>query len=142
MADGFALAEFVEVGLDVVQGGRRSTRGGSGGDRLGWLGVCGVVGVVLQGEEFDAVAGGEDEAFADAGLVEEGAGGVGETGGGDGEALADLDGRGVVVDAEEDETSLSRCGLGLAHGAVNLWTAENWLAAQTARTTRKTKLER
>ena len=58
--------------------------------------------------------------------------------GGDGEALADLDGRGVVVDAEEDETSLCR----LAHGAVNLWTAENWLAAQTARTTRKTKLER
>ncbi len=59
--------------------------------------------------------------------MEEGAGGVGEARGGDGEALANLDGRGVVVDAEEDE----------AHGAVNLWTAENWLAAQTARTTRE-----
>ena len=35
----------------------------------------------------------------------EGAGGVGEAGGGDGEALAYLDGRGVVVDAEEDEAS-------------------------------------
>ena len=67
-------------------------------------GVCGVAGVVLQGEEFDAVAGGEDEAFADAGLMEQGAGGVGEAVSGDGEALADLDGRGVVVDAEEDET--------------------------------------
>jgi hypothetical protein len=32
--------------------------------------------------------------------------------------------------------------LELAHGAVNLWTAENWLAAQTARTIKKTKLER
>ena len=70
--------------------------------------------------------------------MEEGAGGFGEPGGGDGEALANLDGRGVVVDAEEDETSLG-CR---AHGAVNLWTEENWLAAQTARTTRKTKLER
>jgi hypothetical protein len=37
-----------------------------------------------------------------------------------------------VVDAKEDQV----------HGVVNLWTAENWLAAQTARTTRKTKLER
>jgi hypothetical protein len=55
-----------------------------------------------------------------------------------------------VVDAEENETSLGGCwlglelgsGLGLVHGAVNLWTAENWLAAQTARTRKKTKLER
>jgi hypothetical protein len=33
----------------------------------------GVGGVVLDGEELDAVAGGEDECFADAGLVGEGA---------------------------------------------------------------------
>ena len=66
--------------------------------------------------------------------MEEGTGRVGEAAGRDGEALADLDGRGVVVDAEEDEIR--------AHGVVNLWTAENWLAAQTARTTMKTKLER
>jgi hypothetical protein len=66
----------------------------------------GFAGVVLQGEKFDAVAGGEDEAFADAGLVEEGAGGIGESRGGDREALAYLDGRGVVVDAEEDKKSL------------------------------------
>ena len=139
MADGFALAEFVEVGLDVV--GRDAEVLVEEAEEVGFglgLGVCGFAGVVLQGEKLDAVAGGEDEAFADAGLMEEGAGGVGEAGGGDGEALADLDGRGVVVDAEEDEASLCR----LAHGALNLWTAENWFAAQTARTTKKTKLER
>ena len=42
------------------------------------LSVCGFAGVVLQSEELNAVTGGEDEAFADAGLMEEGAGGVGE----------------------------------------------------------------
>ena len=86
--------------------------------------------------------------------MEEGASGVGETGGGDGETLANLDGRGVVVDAEQDEAAVGGCGGGLGsglklglefgpvHGALNLWTAENWLAAQTARTMKKTKLER
>jgi len=142
VADGFALAEFVKVGLDVAgwDGEVLVEEAEEVGFGLG-LDAGGFAGVVLQGEEFDAVAGGEDEAFADAGLVEEGAGGVGEAGGGDGEALADLDGRGVVVDAEEDETSLGLRGLGLepglefvwglglefgwAHGALNLWTAEN-----------------
>ena len=84
------------------------------------------------GDDFYAVAGGEDKPFADAGLVEEGARRVGKATGRNGEALAHFDGRGVVVDAEEDEV----------HGVVNLWTTENWLAAHTARTTRKTKLER
>jgi hypothetical protein len=38
---------------------------------------------------------------------------------------------------------LGRLVLGrLAHGMENLCTAENWFAAQTKRTTRKTKLER
>ena len=137
MADGFAIAVLVEVGLDVV--GRNGEVLVEEAEEIGFglrlLGLC----VVLECEELDAVAGGEDEALADAGLVEEGAGGVGEAGGGDGEALANLDGRGVVIDAEEDEASLRRRW---AHGAVNLWTAENWLAAQTARTTKKTKLER
>ena len=95
---------------------------------------------VLEGEEFDAIAGGEDETFADARLMEESARGVGEAFGRDGEAFANLDGRGVVVDAEEDEAA--RSGVVCGHGAVNLWTAENWFAAQTASTTRKTKLER
>ncbi len=69
-----------------------------GGDAGGLI----VEGRFLDGEELDAVAGGEDEGFANAGLVGEGAGGIGEAGGGDGEALAHVEGRGVVVDAEED----------------------------------------
>ena len=139
MADGFAVVVLVEVGLDVGGGDGEVFVEEAEEVGLGLrLGVGGFADVVLQGEEFDAVAGGEDEAFADAGLVEEGAGGVGQTGGRDGEALANLDGRGVVIDAEQDETPLGD----RAHGAVNLWTAENWLAAQTARTMKKTKLER
>lgn len=144
VADGFAVAVFVEVGLDVVWRNREVFV--EEAEKIGFGLRLRCFGVVLQGEEFDAVAGGEDEAFADAGLVEEGAGGVGEAAGGDGEALANLDGRGVVVDAEEDQASLWGCGLGLelgsVHGAVNLWTAESWFAAQTARTMKKTKLER
>jgi hypothetical protein len=143
VADGFAVAVLVEMRLNVAGRDGEVFVKEAEEVRLG-LGRCvrGFAGVVLQSEEFDTVAGGEDEAFADAGLVKEGAGGVGEAGRGDGEALANLDGRGVVVDAEEDETSLRVCGLGLVHGAVNLWTAENWFAAQTARTMKKTKLER
>ena len=98
MADGFALLEFVDVRLDVVRGDGKVLM--EEAKEIGFgLGLGGFV-VVLQGEEFDAVTGGEDKPFADSGLMEEGAGGVGETGGGDGEALADLDGRGDVVNAE------------------------------------------
>ena len=141
VADGFAVAVLVKMGLDVI--GWDGEVFVEEAEEVGFsLRVWRFAGVVLEGEEFDTIAGGEDEAFADTGLMEEGAGGVGEPGGGDGEALANLDGRGVVVDAEEDETSVGGRGLGLAHGAVNLWTAENWLAAQTARTMKKTKLER
>jgi hypothetical protein len=145
MADGFALPELVEVRLDVVRGDGEvlveETEEVGFGLRLFAEEIAGFA-VVLEGQELDAIAGGEDEAFADAGLVEEGTGGVGKAGGGYSEAFADLDGRGGVVYAEEDQAPLSESGLGLAHGAVNLWTAENWFAAQTARTTRKTKLER
>jgi hypothetical protein len=134
MADRFALTELVEVGLEEFGGDgevlvEEAEEVGSG------------AGVFLEGEELDAVAGGEDESFADAGLVGEGAGGVGEAAGGDGEALADLDGGGVVIDAEQDELGGPDWGM-RAHGVGNLWTAENWLAAQTVTTTRKTKLER
>jgi len=142
MADGFALAELVEVGLDVVWGDAEVFV--EEAEEVGFsfrLVGRGFGGVVLEGEELDTIAGGEDEAFTDAGLVEKGEGGVGEAGGGDGEALADLDGGGGVVNAEEDEASWSGRGC-RTHGAVNLWTAENWFAAQTARTTKKTKLER
>jgi hypothetical protein len=118
---------FVEVGLDVV-GWDAEVLVEEAEEISLCLGLS-CFGVILQGEEFDAVAGGEDETFADAWLMEEGAGGVGESGRGDREALANLDGRGVVVDTEEDEASLCRRGLRvgfeLVHGVVNLWTAEN-----------------
>ncbi len=98
MADGFALLEFVEVRLDIVRGDGEVLV--EEAKKIGFgLGLCGLA-VVLQGEEFDAVAGGEDKAFADAGLMKERAGGFGQACRGDGEALANLDGRGVVVDAE------------------------------------------
>ena len=88
MTDGLALAELVEVRLERL---------GRNGEVLveETEEVCtlrGLARVVLESEELDSVAGGEDKAFADAGLVEKGASGVGKALGGDGEALADLDG--------------------------------------------------
>ena len=117
MADGLALAELVEVRLE-----------GGGGDgevlvqeaQEVWR--IAVAGVVLDGEELDAVAGGEDEGFSDAGLMGEGACGVGEAGGGDGETLADFDRRGGVVDADEDQ----------CHGAPN---PRTWLTRFATHTT-------
>ncbi len=47
-------------------------------------------------------------------------------------------GCGSVSDGRFDDGE----ALGLGHGVANLWTAENWFAAQTKRTTRMTKLER
>ena len=101
MADGLALAELVEVRLEG---------GGGDGEVLVqeaedvWGGA--IAGVVLNGEELDAVAGGEDESFADSGLLGEGARGVCEAGDGNGEALTQLDGRGGVIDAKQDERAL------------------------------------
>jgi hypothetical protein len=69
VAYGFAIAVLVEVGLE-----------GSGLDTEVFVEEAREVGgsvLFLEGEELYAVAGGEDEAFADAGLVEQGAGGVG-----------------------------------------------------------------
>jgi len=101
MADGLALAELVEVRLEG--GGRNGEVLLQEAEEVWRITVAGVV---LNGDELDAVAGGEDEGFADSGLMGEGACGVGEAGGGNGEALADLDGRGGVVDAEQDERAL------------------------------------
>ena len=75
MADGFALAELVEVRLDVSAGMAKYScrkRRRPVGRRLG------AAARVLAGDELDAVAGGEDQAFADAGLMRERADGVGE----------------------------------------------------------------
>jgi hypothetical protein len=126
MTDGLALTELVEVRLDIAGWDGEVLLEET--EEVGFGFASGLSrrfrGLVLESEELDAVAGGEDEAFAYAGLVDEGAGGIGETASGYGEAFADLDGRGVVIDAEEDEAA--RFGLRwIAHGAVNLWTAEN-----------------
>ena len=74
VAYGLAVAELVEVRLN-----------GGGGDgevlveeaREVGVGV-GFLALFLEGEKLDSVAGGEDEAFANAGLVDEGADGVSE----------------------------------------------------------------
>ena len=111
MADGLALAELVEVRLE-----------GGGGDgevlvqEAKEVGGIALGGAVLHCDELDAVAGGEDEGFADSRLLGKGARGVGEAVGGNGEALADLDGRGGVVDADQDERDLVDAWIGGAHG--------------------------
>jgi hypothetical protein len=126
MADRLALTELIEMRLNIA--------GADGkvlvkeAEEIGFGFASGLGrrfrGFVLEGEELDAIAGGEDEALAYAGLVDEGPGGIGEAVHGYSEAFTDLDGRRIVIDAEEDETA--RLGLhGIAHGAVNLWTAEN-----------------
>src|ERR1700722_15004496 len=102
MANGLPLTELVEMGLDVA--GRDGKVFVEKTEEVGWAlclnaGAIGVGVLLLECEEFDAIAGGENESLADARLMEESARGVGEAFGGDGEALADLDGRGVVIDA-------------------------------------------
>ena len=58
---------------------------------------------VLESNELDAVAGGEDESLANAGLMGERADCIGKTSRGDRETLADFDGRGGVVDTYQNE---------------------------------------
>jgi hypothetical protein len=98
MTNSFALAELVEMGMDVVR--RDSEVLMEKADKVGFALALDGLGIVLKREELDAVAGGEDEALADAGLVNEGASGIGKTSDGDGEPFANLDRRGVVVDAK------------------------------------------
>jgi hypothetical protein len=101
MTDGLAFAELVEVRLDIA--GWDGKVFVDEAEEVGFGFASGLSrrfrGLVLQGEELDTVAGGEDKAFAYAGLVDEGAGSIGETAHRYGEAFADLDGRGVVIDA-------------------------------------------
>ena len=87
---------------------------------------------VHRGKYFDAVAGGDDHAFRHAGHCRKGAGGFGQLVAGDGDALAQLDGRGFVVDSDERQR----------HGAPNLCTWLTRFAAQTASITTKTAPER
>ena len=127
VADGFAVAILVEV---------RAQGGGGDGEVLVeefeeiWSAF---LDWILNCEELYAVAGRENEGLADALDGGERTGGVGEARWGDGEALANFERRGVVVDAEENQ---------FAHGARNPWTVLIWLAEYTARMTMKTKEER
>jgi hypothetical protein len=118
MADSFPLAELIEV--------RGKGVGGNGKVLVEEVEQVGVTsrqarftGVFLQSDKFDTIAGGEDEAFTNARMMDESAGGIREASGGYGKAFTHLDGRGDVVDAEKNEF------LAGAHGVVNLWTALN-----------------
>ena len=102
MTNGLALAEFVEVWLNGVGGDREilvqeAEEAGRG------RGLAGL----LPGDELDAIAGGEDEGFADARLVGEGADGIGQAGRGNGQSLADFQRRGGVIDADQDQRALA-----------------------------------
>src|SRR6185437_12983294 len=104
--------------------------------------VLGAVGAFDHREQLDTIACGEDEGLADAGLVREGARSVGKPCDGYGEALAHVEWSCRVIHADEEQGA----ELGLithgTYGALNLWTTESELAAQTARTMRKTNPER
>ena len=102
MADGLALTQGVEVrrdsgGGDVEVVLQKVERGG------GSCAVLDAVGAFGDGEELDAIAGGEDEGLANAGLAGEGARGVGEARDGDGETLADVERSGGVIHADEEQ---------------------------------------
>src|SRR5262249_18505023 len=96
MANGLALAQSIEVRRDRV-----------GGDvevlvqEIECSCRFGAVGAFDDREKLDAIAGGENESFADAGLASERARGVGETRDGDSETLADVERSGGVVHADE-----------------------------------------
>ena len=102
MADGLALAQRVQV---------RRNRGGGDVEVLveevqrdGWCcAVVRAIGAFANGEELDAIAGGENEGFANAGLTGERARGVGEARDGNGEAFADVERSGGVVHTDEEQ---------------------------------------
>ncbi len=151
MANGLAIAKLVKVGLNVVRGDREVLM-----QEAHQVGVRLPVTRVLVGDEFHAIAGGNNQAFADSGQMHQRADRIRQAGRGDGQPLAHLDRCGGVVHADQHQRAFrgvpgrrflsglhDRQALGIrTHGVANLCTAENWLAAHTNRTTRITKLER
>ena len=87
---------------------------------------------LLAGEQLDPVAGGENHSLQHPRRLHQGARRLLQLLRPNGQPLAQLDGRGLVVQPQQDDI----------HGAVNLCTELSWLAAQTLITTRKTRLER
>ena len=67
-------------------------------------------GGIDDGEQFHAIAGGDDHAFGDAGQSSQGAGGLSQLVARNSDALTQFDGRGFVVDPNKSES----------HGAPNL----------------------
>ena len=124
MAHGFLVAMLVEV--------RRQQRGVQAEVALQKAGQIGASGDFHGSQQLHAVAGGDDHALGHAGHGGQGAGGLRQLFAGDGDALAQLDGRGLVVHSDE----------GQGHWGPNLWTWLKRLAAQTAIITRKTAPER
>jgi hypothetical protein len=80
------------------------------------------------GQYLDTIAGGEKDALADTGHGGQGARGLRQIVAGDGKALAQLDWRGLVVDANEEK----------AHRGPYLCTWLKTLATSTLNITRKT----
>ena len=97
-------------------------------EKAGQVGIRRVNG----GQQLHAIAGGDDHALGDAGHGGQGARRLRQLLARDGDALAQLDGRGLVVDADEDQ----------GHYGPYLWTRLMTLAASTTSITRKTAPER
>ena len=85
-----------------------------------------------RGQNLDPITSGDDHAFGHSGHGGQGARGLRQIVARDGDPLAHLNGRGLVVDADEDQ----------AHCGPNLCTRLKTLAASTASITRKTAPER
>ena len=112
---GFAEDHGVEAGDDAVEmlhaalGSVAEERfgglAGVGGDEAGEGGE-GILSSLGGGVEFDAVAGGDDDDFGDAGLLRELDSGGGDGLFGDGELFPDVDGCGVMTEAEADDLHL------------------------------------
>ncbi len=84
-----------------------------------------------RGQNLNPVAGGNDHAFGYAGDVSQGAGDLGQFLAGDGDALTQFDGSGLVIHANDSQ----------GHWAPYLWTWLSMLAAHTASITTKTPPE-
>ena len=141
MANGVGIAELVQVRLDLGAGKieksmeKADRRNGGRGDTA-----------VAHREQLHAVAGGKNHGLTYAGLTDERARRIGQALVRNGQPFAHRNRCRGVVDAHQKKGAFRRiASKGThrgVHGALNLCTTDNWLAAQTARTKRKAKEER
>ncbi len=123
VANGFGFVVLVEMRLE-----RLRINGEMFVEVEGKLGLAAFV----ADDQLDSITGGENHPFTNTGMREKRTCFVGKFLGRDGEAFAQLDGRGFVIQACEKNL----------HEAVNLWTELKRLAAQTQSMTRKTTEDR